>query len=171
MRFTKADIEYHAEHFGRFRPAVNVKVRFPHTFYNGELAATVGEHNDEPGFAAWYEQWTETDGPEGEWTFDAACRDGWEQLETDAQEIFGPHVKVYSEGRSGGWAVVHGYSDDTEGWDAIDVSRWGRFARYARLIADDIPYQMLSLLLFNVYEPWRDDQEKMMTGPTLEPVR
>ncbi len=90
--------------------------------------------------------------------WDVACSDGWESLDMEAERIFGRGVKVYQEGRSGGWAVVHGL-DDVESWDAIAVSRWSRFAHVARAIADDIPRSMVWLLYVNEFENIEETEE------------
>jgi hypothetical protein len=68
-----------------------------------------------------------------------------------ADEIFGRPVKVYSEGRCGGWAIVDGLPD-FESWDAVLLARWAKFARVARSLADNIPTQMVALLEINDWE-------------------
>ena len=48
----------------------------------------------------------------------------WEDAEATARDIFGDKsLKVYSEGRSGGWLVVEGLPD-IEYWDAIMLGKW-----------------------------------------------
>src|SRR5262245_23531767 len=118
MMRTKEDIEYHRVGYSyNSVPAVNVKV------YN----------NLSSGMKEWAKDWPDPD-PRftEEWieenlsdeTVDAifwqSCELRWEDLEWEAREIWGDNaytdsqgrrryaVNVYSEGRSGGWAVVDG---------------------------------------------------------------
>lgn len=162
----KDEVEFHSEGFGGgSRPAVNVKV------YNWPndpraLFLEVGKDNgyDETELARWYDE----DGGEqritsADWLFEAACELGWEQLQTDAEEVFGSGVKVYSQGRSGGWAVVDGLPE-FESWDAIMLGKWARFARFARVLADDVPYQMMSLAVLNMFEPDQSGLVKVLTS-------
>ena len=51
------------------------------------------------------------------------------------EEIFGRTAKLYSEGRQAGWAVVYNLPD-VDGWDAIAISKWTRFARRLRAEVD-----------------------------------
>jgi hypothetical protein len=80
-----------------------------------------------------------------------AAQDGWEYLEAQAQEIWGSHVKVYSEGRSGGWAVVEGL-DPFESWNAIALAKWARFQKIAKAIAEDFPRAILVSAYLNDWE-------------------
>lgn len=70
----------------------------------------------------------------------------------------GYRVEVWQEGRSGGWAVVHGLPD-VETWDAVLLARWRRFERIARDIADGVPHQVLCSLYLNEFESWREEQD------------
>jgi len=121
-RFTKADVEMHADGFGRAgHPAVNVKVyRFP----------SVDEIVDRFGCSE------ATAVKAGNYAFEMEQEVFWEDAKELAREVFG-NVKVYSEGRSGGWLVVHGLPD-VGSWDAITVSAWGRFERQLKA---DIAYR------------------------------
>lgn len=154
---TKADVTFHSDGFREGRPAVNVKV------HNGRhpLPIDLMQTSDDGGVTFY----TVTTDPEFTWDwidenltdeesnayFEMVCSEAWERLQEAAVEIFGPGVKVYSEGRSGGWAVVHGIKD-FESWDAIDLGKWQRFEQAARELADDIPYQFATSVYFNVYE-------------------
>lgn len=73
-----------------------------------------------------------------------------------AEECFGPGVKVYSEGRSGGWAIVDGLPP-FDSWDAVMVAKWTRFAKWAGEVVDDIPYITMSTVCLNVYEQRADE--------------
>lgn len=154
-RFTKADIEMHADHY-HARPAVNIKV------YSDWCKVPVGPGTefDDPGFTHDWIEALSDDERESAWQF--ACESNFEVLEEDAKAIFGSHVKCYTEGRSGGWAVVHGIDDDVESWDAIAVGKWGRFATIARALADDVPYQFVSSLYINNFEWEREQREQEM---------
>lgn len=116
---TKADIEFHAEHYRPARPAINVKVyHYPDvwqvmdTFDCGEELAQQALN----------------------YAFEAAQRDFWEDrvpayVDMCLKEHFG-NVQAYSEGRSGGWLVVDGLgyrSDIEDSWDAIDLAKWRSF--------------------------------------------
>lgn len=90
---------------------------------------------------------------DGWWSL--ACEHGWEDAERDAEEIFGPNVNVYSEGRCGGWLVVSGLPD-VESWDAIMLSKWKRFAKWVRAAADYVPSSAAELIYINVYETERE---------------
>ena len=96
-----------------------------------------------------------------EWWNDALSQ-AWEQLQedVDAENVFNHAVEVVSEGRSSGWAMIKGWTRETvEGWDAVAVARWTKFAKYARQTVDDMPYQYLSLIYMNVFEPWVSNQD------------
>lgn len=167
-RFTKADIEYHGTHNGYWpAPAVNVKTQGG--YVTRALVEQVAADNDQPTFVRW---WDENESKLSDDTltyyWQSACEDAWETLQDDAEEIFGRGVKVYSAGRSGGWAYIeqfkaesHGSGYDvTDGWDAIDVAKWGKFARWARLIADDVEYQMVQMILINLFQPEHEAAQK-----------
>lgn len=75
------------------------------------------------------------------------------------------HVQVYSEGRSGGWCVVHGLPEIEE-WDAIALGRWARFEKGVKLIADEeYPYQFVWNLAVNVFEPIREERRNAYPAP------
>lgn len=159
----KSDITYHADGFERAKPAVNVKIHFVRsrdmtstlaTFHKNELC----DHSPSPQFTeAWIDANISEDTQSGWW--DIATQDAWEQLQNDvdAENVFGRKVVVASEGRSGGWAyIVDITADDVEKWNAVDLAKWAKFARFARETADDVPYQWISLLYYNVFMPQHD---------------
>lgn len=165
-RYRKSDVEFHGG-----RPAVNVKVPYLSGSEWDALAREVAEDEEifpDPFVVAFktrsYDSY--------EWLWEAACQDGWEQLQDIASEIWPYRVEVHSEGRCGGWAVINGLYD-LESWDAIELARWAKFARCARAYADDVPYQMVSLFLLNVYDPpdpliedvWRASQAFVKDTP------
>jgi hypothetical protein len=139
---------------GERRPCVNVKV---HGSVTPKILAEVERESGEVGFAAWAGDLLER-GKWPEWAFGAACENGWEDLQRDAEDIFGTRAKVRSEGRSGGWCVVDGISE-LESWDAVMVSKWARFARWARAAADGIPFDMAMLLAINDFAAERERLE------------
>lgn len=158
----KADIEYHSDH-GCGVPAVNVKIGWLSDLAWEGLARTVAvDHGDD--FPAeftlgWIREALSQDEQDQYWQI--ACDQGWEQLQDDAREIWQrPKLEIYSQGRSSGWAVVgklydgedgrQGFTrESVDGWDAIAVAKWARFCKIAREIADDVPYQYLSLIYLN----------------------
>lgn len=83
-----------------------------------------------------------------EFAWQSARENFWEQAPELARDIFGPHVNVFSAGRSGGWLIVEGLPD-VESWDAIALGKWSKFAR---LIAADIKWR-------TDWEQVRDDIE------------
>lgn len=120
----KSDIETHSDGCGRrSHPALNVKVN-KFGLYDYELAALKG--------------CTERDAERAlQFAFESAQQIFWEDAQRLAREVFGQHVKVYSEGRCGGWLVVHGLPE-LDSWDAVAVGKWSRLAR---LIAADIKWR------------------------------
>jgi hypothetical protein len=110
-----------------------------------------GEISDVHEQMAFVESYANFEDEDGTW-FEATCEDSWEMLGNDVEEIFGPNVKLYAEGRSGGWAVIDGLADFEE-WDAIDLAKWRRFEKYAHIYANDIPYQVACLWYLNIFEP------------------
>lgn len=75
------------------------------------------------------------------------------------------HVQVYSEGRQGGWCVVHGLPD-IESWDAIALGRWARFEKAVKAIAhEEYPYQFIWHLGTNVWERVREERRNRYPAP------
>lgn len=116
-RYRKADIETHSEHYRGAKPAVNVKVYHYPTTSKVEDAFTCSEAVASQAL---------------QYAFESAQQRFWEDAQDVARDIFGKHVKVYSQGRSGGWLVVEGINEDVGSWDAIAVSKWGRLATWAK---------------------------------------
>lgn len=168
MGFKKDDIEYHYDS-GTSRPAVNVKVygrmqdvKLP--FCTGVMK-DVGETEFKEYFSdpEFTHEWIEDHISEGDLNshFDMACQWNWEWLNEEAERIFGPGHKVYSEGRSGGWAIVHPITkSDVESWDAIELNKWVAFHKSAKTAAKDIPYSMVDNIYHNDFEYWKDEQNR-----------
>ncbi len=156
---TKADIEFHSDGYGHqhSKPAVNVKVY--KSMAEGFREFSKATPDMHPDFT---EEWIDENLSDEEvnsyWEF--AVERAWEFLEDDAQEIFDTHVKVYSEGRSGGWAIVDGINQDVDSWDAIEFSKWKKFAKYARDHADGIMYDIVDGIYYNKFEDWRDERSE-----------
>jgi hypothetical protein len=114
-RFRKEYIEMHSD--GPYRvanPAINVKVRrWPLTI--DTVVEKFGCSEDDAEKALGF-------------VFESNQELFWDEAKWLAEEIFGKSAKVYSEGYSSGWLVVHGLSE-VHGWDAIMVSKWGYFVR------------------------------------------
>jgi len=110
--YGRDDVETHSEHYGKVRPAVNVKVhRFPSS---DKIMERFGCEEKEAEKA-------------GQFAFDSACTIFWEDVQDFADDVFGKgSVKVYSEGRSGGWLVVDGLSS-IEDWTIQDLNKWKSF--------------------------------------------
>ena len=169
-QFTKEDVEYHGTNMSyNPAPAVNVKVQgyVTDAMLHKVAAEQYGyDATDADIFVAWWNAQTD-DYLQGWYEF--ACESGWEDLQSDAEYIYGSGVKVYSTGRSGGWAYIDGMrADNVDGWDAIELGRWARFAKYARAIADGIPESAAILALINVAEGYiiqvHKDADRMRYG-------
>lgn len=161
---TKEDVQFHSEGFGPGRPTVNVKVYDSINEVKLPLALSQSSKDGGKTFETNYSdpeftvEWIEANLTEQdiEEFWQLALEDGWQILQEEAERIFDDtNIKVYSEGRSGGWAVVEGIKD-FEDWDAVDLSKWRAFANYARAVADDSPHRCLDLVYANVFEIERD---------------
>jgi len=150
----KAEVQIHCDQ-GRCKPAVNVKI------YNLRLEQALtlfqSQNAREDGITAFTLDWVEQLSADvrDDW-WHAACDRGWEQLEEDvnAENVFGRKVTIYSEGRSGGWAIVDGMTAaEVEHWDAVALARWAKFVRYCRETTADVPYQYLDLIFYNRFQP------------------
>lgn len=119
--YNKNDVKFHNEYYRNSYPAVNVKVyHFPSVQQIIDRIPELKEMKDQS-------QTEELATQASEFAFNMACDIFWNE---DAQEIANDHfpddVKIYSEGRSNGWLVVHGLKDFSE-WNAIDLRRWQGF--------------------------------------------
>lgn len=114
--YSKNDVQLHCEHMQSGHPAVNVKV------YRTPTTDDVVERF----------KCSEAQAQRAcEYCFNSMQQIFWEEIEPMAQEIF-PHVKVYSEGRSGGWLVVHGLPE-VETWDAVMLGKWRKFENMVKV--------------------------------------
>ena len=120
-RYSKGDIEFHAEHYRPSRPAVNVKAYHFPDIYDVMDAFDCSEETAQAAL---------------NYAFESAQEIFWYET---AQELANYHlsprfgsVTVYSEGRSSGWLVVDGlgYREDVEdSWDALDLTAWYAFEK------------------------------------------
>jgi hypothetical protein len=170
-RFTKADITFHSDGYRERKPAVNVKIydSLAEGFAKWNGPDWIGDHPDTD--ARFTVEWIEehvTDDCQSDY-FNMACETGYEYAETDAQEIWGSHVRVYSQGRSGGWAVVDGIDDDVASWNAIAVARWGKFARWARSTADDTMARVVDMIYHNAFERWAEEESERIGSDAFAP--
>jgi hypothetical protein len=152
--YTKESVQFHREGmWGPGVPAVNVKMlhmdlgRVSLPLDQGSVDG-VEVFTDKDFSHGWVEEHVNEDLMEDIWT--EACRRGWELLEGEAQEIWGKATKVYSEGRSGGWAIVDGIKG-FEGWDAVDLAKWRRFEDYCQQVVADLPRSMLEDIYMNLF--------------------
>ena len=92
-----------------------------------------------------------------------ALINAWELAEDDARELFGRDVEVYSEGRSGGWLVVHGVGVDGDELDLgclrDTVEALERFGEYVRAGVADFP----RLVAWHAGGVFRADAEELAT--------
>ena len=176
---TKEDIEFHSDGFRQAKPAVNVKV------YDSLTNGFRKWHVDNPDADKRYtEEWIEENLTD-EQTSDIfwwQCEMRWEDLEMEAQEIWGHdmiedrrgrhyRVKVYSEGRSGGWAIVEGIDHDVDSWDAIEFNKWKRFAKFARATADYIMVDVVDYIYNNQFEEWQLEESELAAPEMPEGIR
>ena len=130
--YNRGDVETHGEHYGRQYPAVNVKVyKFPST-------DKIADHfNCEEAEAS----------RAGEYAFESACETFWnESAQGIADDVFGEKkVKVYSQGRSGGWLIVEGLPD-IELWDLMMMNMWHSFETK---IKKEVKYQTSEEIVFS----------------------
>lgn len=159
----KSDVVFHADRCG-VRAAVNVKL-WGIREADPEAVALEEGHPAEFAreFAAWYQDLSDQRREE---FFEIARQDGWDRLRDDGRQIFGASAEVYSEGRSGGWAVVASDGrraftrEDVAGWDAIALSKWARFCKWARQTCNDIPRSAVWLAMANGFEPEHEAREE-----------
>lgn len=112
--YRREDVDTHADHFGPSRPAVNIKVRSMYG-YSTKIAEQFNCTDEQAERAI-------------EYAFESAQEMFWEQMPELIEDCFGSGIKCHCEGRSGGWAVVHGLPPVDE-WDAIQLSKWRKFER------------------------------------------
>ena len=153
----KSDVRFHRDGYGPSHPAVSVKM------YNGcdpppaVLEELAGEFGERP--ARFLEAVKAATDSQREDAYRCAVENGWEQLQELAREVFGPRAEVYSEGRSSGWAVVHGLPD-FDSWSGPEVAKWGRFARRVKQGLVDFPRSFAWHLWANVLEPDLDEHDE-----------
>ena len=68
--------------------------------------------------------------------------------EPQANRPWAPSVDIYETENE---LVLKADLPDVESWDALAVSRWAKFQKQVREIADGIPYDTLTLLAINDY--------------------
>ena len=154
---TKEDIEFHSDGFRDRKPAVNVKVYSSLT--SGFQKWQQDNPDEDPEFTLdWIEENISDDRSSD--IFWSMCQIRWEDVEWEAREIWNSRqyppnnrhtINVYSEGRSGGWALVDGIDTDVEGWDASEFNKWKRFAKFARATADGIMWDVVDNIYHNEF--------------------
>ena len=83
------------------------------------------------------------------------CAAEYEYFIDYAAEIM-PGTTFQQDGRSGGWAVSNHSDYDVEGWDAVQVAKWGKIERVAREIASGVNAQLIYSIHLNEYEPYAE---------------
>lgn len=160
--YSREDVQ---THYGSDRPAVNVKVS--RSLADGYRDFQRYEPDADERFTLeWIEETFSDEYLDG--LFWMTCEHEWEMVEQDAETVFGSGVTVERDGRSGGWAVVHGLGDIEE-WDAIAIAKWRRFERYAKLLASDVPYQMVASLFYNEFERWAEEESERIGDEAFAP--
>ena len=116
----KSDIQFHSDGFRASHPAVNVKDRSRYML---------------PQIMERFRCCSDTAEKAHRYAWEMHQESFWERAQESADHHLGSGLKVYSEGRQGGWLVVHGLPE-VESWDAIRVSAWSRFAKEMRAEVD-----------------------------------
>lgn len=157
MTYSKQSVRFHGDGFRQGRPAVNVK-HWP------DIRTEIdwSEFDNSEAFRSWVLDLVDKDDSLITTAWEVGCENCWESVQTDAEEAFretapngNMYVKVWSQGRSGGWAVVDGLKD-FEDWNAIDLSAWRRFEKWAQQDARNLAYEMVSFLYLNVWDQVRE---------------
>lgn len=111
-----------------------------------------------------------------EHAWESACESQLELAEQDAKMLFGQHVSVYLDGRSGGWLCVRGLSEGVDrDWTSTDYARdrlpslvgavspevlaqagtlggrWEYFERCAKAYSAEVPEQAIYMLALNQF--------------------
>lgn len=112
---TKDRISFHCEPNGRRFPAVNVRV---YIICSSSLNyESIYKISDKESQAI------------NDYVWEANCSMFWDCCAQEiANEILPSGCKIYSEGRSSGWLVVHGLPD-YEDWDEAMFSTWDKFEK------------------------------------------
>lgn len=163
MSYSKKDVEFHSDGCGRTaRPAVNIKVRGD--WRRVPLPLEFGRCDGEPVRSApeFTRDWVEAHEAAFEAAWGQACENGVEQLIEDAKTLFGKHVKVYQEGRSGGWLVVEGLPR-FDSWNAVMLGKWRQWECYCQAEARAVPADALWNLYHNAFLPEMADIERAET--------
>ena len=124
MSYNKESVRFHSDGYRPGNPAVRVKAdRFCSVDAICKRFNCPEHEGERLGRIAW----------------DCQCEDFWHywQEDFDAAEHFRRAVKIYGEGRSGGWLVVHGLKPfDT--WNAVDLAKWRQFENW---VLADVGYR------------------------------
>lgn len=160
-------LTFHGDGLRESHAAVNVKCR--HSLRAIELdAQEAAKDMGSVGAAERIAWWAALDDETRQTWWDCACQDGWERLTERARELWGPSATVYSEGRSGGWAVPEpngrgGFTrEDVEEWRREDRRKWDRFESTCAAVVAEIPYQ--AAMLAFITNAWEVEQEKRETA-------
>lgn len=109
----KTEIKFHSDGYRPGNPAINVKV------YNFPRVAQVTE----------YFRCCEDTAQEAlNFAFESLQETFWDSVPEMVSHHLSPHATGYSEGRQGGWLVVHNLAN-VDCWDGLRVSRWGNLCR------------------------------------------
>lgn len=123
-RFKKADIQFHSNGWRASCPAVNVKDRSPYLLSQIQARFRCCEATAQKAHQLAWEMHAE-----------AFWENAQQLAEAYLGQYFGSSLKVWSEGRQGGWLVVDGLPE-VDSWDAPRVTAWGNFARALRREVD-----------------------------------
>ena len=155
----KLDVQLHADNNQPARPAINIKI---HTLrydiaFPLELETPWKTTYTDPRFT-W--DWIDEHVPDADGTwFSLACQEGFEQASDYAKNLFGPHIKVFQTGRSGGWLEVEGLSP-VGSWSASTLAKWASLEKRCKQLVGRVVQNMVELIYFDAFEPWIEQQER-----------
>lgn len=158
-------------------PMVNIKVHDTDLPEGEEFGALVSEFDLDPRLArlshdelrTLIDKYIESDDDGG--VFYAACESNFELAESDAKDQYFPgyNIKVYTEGRSGGWLVVEGLPD-VDSWGPDLLTAWHEFEKCCQGLVDDVPRAMAWHVLANSQDQLAERTVTVEVSLTLSDV-
>lgn len=174
-RIKSDDIQYHSDGYRSAHVAWNIKVgsdrvNFPLPLgrFSDDGGKTWKESYTDPRFnREWVEEHLTEDQRNGWWNDTAE----WEReaLVEFVHEVLGKHVKVWTEGRSGGWLVVDIDRDDMESnrrdndgrfnSAPMTVKDYAKITRIVEATKKGFYEQYYSNIYANNFEDWLNEQK------------
>lgn len=160
MSYSRNNVTMHRDGYADPLPAVNVKIYTPLARRDAEEVARMAGA-DARKLGAFVRDMERGKMPE--WVFEQSCDSGWCDIKDDAINCFGHGVKVWQQGRSGGWCVVDGLPP-IETWDAIMLGKWWQFERWVKQTVEARGFYALDVWYHNV---WDEEYSSAVTPPEM----